>query len=259
MKRTQNWAILLPVATVVAFFVGWTLYVREADVSAFILPEPMAIARAFVRLLGEAGIWGHIWITVYETVTGFAIAILVGVSLGMIMGKVRVIEVALKPFVVATQVIPKIALVPLFILWFGFGPESKIVISAVLSFFPIFSNTLLGVKSVDHEYQEVMTVFRSRRGDRFLLLELPSSLPYILTGMEIGIVLAIIGAVVGEFIGGNQGLGYLSMATLQELEIDSLFAVILLLTIIGLTLYLSVSMLRRVLVPWHESAIARSN
>lgn len=250
----RQWPHILPILAVAAFFVGWTAYVRMANISRFILPEPLAVFAAFIKLLQEPDIWDHAWITVFETVSGFLIAIVVGVSLGVVMGKVRVIEIALRPFVIATQVIPKIALVPLFILWFGFGPESKIVISAVLSFFPIFSNTLLGVKSVDRGFHEVMTTFGSSKFHRFTMLELPSALPNILTGMEIGIVLAIIGAIVGEFIGGNRGLGYLSVATLQELQVDTLFGVILLLALLCLSLYFAVMMLRRILVPWHESA-----
>jgi NitT/TauT family transport system permease protein len=108
---------------------------------------------------------------------------------------------------------------------------------------------------VDRGYREVMTTFRASAWHRFRFLELPSALPYILTGMEVGIVLAIIGAIVGEFIGANKGLGYMAFATLQELQVDTLFGVILLLALIGLTMYFSVVMLRRWLVPWHESAM----
>ena len=255
-KQRASWTVFLPIIMVVAFFLGWTAYVRIAGISPFILPEPLAIFTAFIALVQEDKIWTHVGVTLLETLSGFGLAILVGVSLGVVMGKVRAVEVALKPFVVATQVIPKIALVPLFILWFGFGPESKIVISAVLAFFPIFSNTLLGIKSVDAGYKEVMTVFEASRFSRFAMLELPSALPFILTGMEIGIVLSIIGAIVGEFVGGNVGLGYLSVVTLQELQVDTLFAVVLLLTMIGLSLYVMVSALRRLLVPWHGSASA---
>lgn len=255
-KQRASWTVFLPIIMVVAFFLGWTAYVRIAGISPFILPEPLAIFTAFIALVQEDKIWTHVGVTLLETLSGFGLAILVGVSLGVVMGKVRAVEVALKPFVVATQVIPKIALVPLFILWFGFGPESKIVISAVLAFFPIFSNTLLGIKSVDAGYKEVMTVFEASRFSRFTMLELPSALPFILTGMEIGIVLSIIGAIVGEFVGGNVGLGYLSVVTLQELQVDTLFAVVLLLTMIGLSLYVMVSALRRLLVPWHGSASA---
>lgn len=254
-SRSEKLIWLLPLAAVILFFAGWTWYVRAFNVSRFILPEPLAVFSAFIKLLQEPDIWGHVWLTVYETVSGFLIAIFVGVFLGVIMGKVRLIEIALRPFVIATQVVPKIALVPLFILWFGFGPESKIVIAAVLSFFPIFSNTMLGIKSVDIGYREVMTTFGANAWHRFRFLELPSALPYILTGMEVGIVLAIIGAIVGEFIGANKGLGYLAVATLQELQVDTLFGVILLLAIIGLSMYFTVVMLRRWLVPWHESAM----
>ncbi len=254
-RNYEQFMWLLPLIVVLLFFGGWTWYVRTYNVSRFILPEPLSIFSAFAKLLQEPDIWGHVWVTVFETVTGFLIAIVVGVFLGAVMGKVRLLEIALKPFVIATQVVPKIALVPLFILWFGFGPQSKIVIAAVLSFFPIFSNTMLGIKSVDIGYREVMTTFRASAWHRFRFLELPSALPYILTGMEVGIVLAIIGAIVGEFIGANKGLGYLAVATLQELQVDTLFGVILLLALIGLTMYFAVVMLRRLLVPWHESAM----
>lgn len=147
------------------------------------------------------------------------------------------------------QLIPKVALAPLFILWFGFGLESKIVISGVLAFFPIFANTLVAIKSTDAGDREVFASMRATPLQSFLLLELPSALPVILTGAEVAIVLAIIGAIVGEFIGGNAGLGYLAVVRLQELQVDQLFGVILILALIGLLLYGAVAVLRRISCP----------
>jgi NitT/TauT family transport system permease protein len=254
MKLWRLWLYrLAPFLAVVAFFALWKLYVEGYRVSAYILPPPEKIAIALVKLLQEPTIGKHIRVTVTETLSGFGLAIVFGVGLGALMGKVRWIERTFRPFVIATQMVPKIALAPLFILWFGFGLESKIVISAVLAFFPIFSNTLIGIKSVDHGLREVMTTFNAGSIATFWLLEIRAALPYVLTGMEVGIVLAIIGAIVGEFMGGSEGLGNLAVVTLQELQVDTLFAVVLLLAAIGITLYLAVTMLRRWLTPWHES------
>jgi NitT/TauT family transport system permease protein len=193
-------------------------------------------------------------ITITETLGGFFSALVVGVVLGTLLGKVQLLEWAFKPFIVTLQLVPKVALAPLFVLWFGFGLESKIVISGVLAFFPVFANTLVAMRSVDAGDREVFASLRASPLTTFFLLDLPSALPVILTGAEVAIVLAIIGAIVGEFIGGNAGLGYLAVARLQELKVDALFGVILLLTLIGLSLYLVVSLLRRLLVPWHQAS-----
>lgn len=132
--------IALPTATVFAFLIAWTVYVHTAEVSAFILPTPMQIVSAFIGLVSDPDIWGHALVTVIEAVSGFMIAVVLGISLGMAMARVQMLEWAFKPFIVCLQLIPKIALAPLFILWFGFGLESKIVIAAALAFFR-FSRT----------------------------------------------------------------------------------------------------------------------
>lgn len=248
--------LVLPVVTVVAFFAIWTLYVERAKVSPFILPPPAEIGRAFLALIEGGTVWKHVWITIEEAISGFLIAIVLGMFFGTLLAKLRLLEVAFKPFIVALQLVPKIALVPLFILWFGFGIQSKVVISATLAFFPIFANALIGFKSVDRGDRDLFVSMQARPLATFWLLDLPSALPVILTGAEVGIVLAIIGAIVGEFMGGNIGLGYLAVAKLQELKVADLFAVILMLTLIGLALYMLVAALRRWLTPWHEAADA---
>ena len=256
-ERTERFLRLaLPIGTVVAFFAFWTLYVENAKVSPFILPPPVDIGRAFWTLVSGGAVWKHVWTTVEESVIGFIIAVVLGMLFGTLLAKLRLAEMAFKPFIVALQLVPKIALVPLFILWFGFGIESKIVISATLAFFPIFANALIGFKSVDSGDRDLFVSMQARPLATFWLLDLPSALPVILTGAEVGIVLAIIGAIVGEFMGGNVGLGYLAVAKLQELKVAELFAVILLLTLIGLTLYSLVAGLRRWLTPWHQAADA---
>ncbi|MDX3904677.1 MAG: ABC transporter permease [Pigmentiphaga sp.] len=249
MKR-----IALQVSAVLAFFLIWKGYVHFFEVSPLVLPAPELVVVALVRLLGTSDTYYHLGITLTECLGGFLFAVVFGTIIGQLLGRVAILDTIFKPFVIALQVTPKVALIPLFILWFGFGLESKIIVSAVLAFFPVFANSYLGAKSVDRGLSEVFTVGRARQSRRFRLLVIPSSLPYILTGMEMAIVLAIIGAVVGEFVAGTRGLGYLATIKLQELEVDTLFAVVLLLAAIGFSLYFAVGSLRKMLIPWHESA-----
>jgi len=253
-RRLLTW--LVAPLILVGFFLVWEIYVRALKISPFILPPPSQVWFALLDLLREPSTFRHTRITVEETLGGFAFAVLFGVGLGTLLGKIAWLERALNPLIVASQVVPKVALIPLFILWFGFGATSKVVIAAVLASFPILTNTVLGVKSVERGHHDVMDSLNAGGWARFRMLELPSSLPYILTGMEVGIVLATIGAVVGEYLGGSDGLGSLAVSTLNALQVDTLFAVILLLTIIGLALYLIITALRRLIVPWHDSAIA---
>jgi NitT/TauT family transport system permease protein len=237
-----------------ALIMCWQLYVTQSHISAFILPSPLSVWKAWLDLLVSRRDWGHAGTTVYETLVGFAWGLCVGVTLGVLIGRIRWLEMTLTPFIVAVQVVPKVAFIPLFVVWFGFGITSKVIVAAVLAFFPILTNTVLGVKSVESSHRDVMTSLNSSRFAVFLRLELPSSLPYILTGMEIGIVLAIIGAIVGEYLGGNSGLGFLLISKMNAFETDGLFAVMMQMTLLGFLFYFAVGVLRRLLIPWHQSA-----
>jgi NitT/TauT family transport system permease protein len=232
----------------------WQAYITAAGVSPFILPAPAAVWRAWIELLWSPRAWGHTEITAYETLVGFFWGLVVGVCLGALVGRNQWLERTLSPFIVAIQVVPKVAFVPLFVLWFGFGATSKVIVGAVLAFFPILTNTVLGVKSVDSGYRDVMISLNASRFEVFRRLELPSSLPHIVTGMEVGVVLALIGVIVGEYLGGNSGLGYLLIGRMNAFETDGLFAVMLHMTLLGFAFYFAIGMLRRILIPWHQSA-----
>lgn len=256
----RNWSKWLPWITTpllaIAIVAVWQAYIAAVGVSPFILPAPAGVWRAWIQLLWSARAWGHTEVTAYETLAGFLWGLVVGVCLGVLIGRIQWLERTLSPFIVAVQVVPKVAFVPLFVLWFGFGATSKVIVAAVLAFFPILTNTVLGVKSVDSGHRDVMISLNASRFEVFRRLELPSSLPHILTGMEVGIVLAIIGAIVGEYLGGNTGLGYLLIGRMNAFETDGLFAVMLQMTLLGFAFYFMVGMLRRVLIPWHQSANA---
>lgn len=244
------------VAALVALAVvllGWKAYVEWFDVSAFLLPPPEVVWRATVDLATSSDTWSHAWVTTREIVGGFLFATALGVATGVLLAEVRVLERALTPLLVALQVIPKVTIIPLLLLWFGFGSGSKVVIAAVFAYFPITMGTLAGLKGAELGHRDLAAVLQARRGQRLWTIELPGALPSILTGMEVGIVLATIGAVVAEYLAGDEGLGWLALRSLNGVRVDELFGVIVLLSLLGFVLYAVVSVLRRVLVPWHPS------
>ena len=238
----------------VIFLLGWSFYVDWTGMSRFVLPKPGAIFVALWDLLHADFFWKAFRITVMEILIGFAIAVALGAALGIALGKSRMAERIASPFVVFTQVTPKVALMPLFLLWLGFGMQSKIAIVVLLSFFPIMKSTMLGVRSIGEDQRALFTVIRASRLKRIVSLEIPAVLPYLLTGIETASVLAVTGAIVGEYLGGNEGLGALVVQTLQSLQVEAMFATIMALAVFGFLFYGAISAVRRLAVPWHESA-----
>jgi NitT/TauT family transport system permease protein len=177
----------------------------------------------------------------------------VGIVIGAILGRILWLERAVQPAMVAFQVVPKVAFIPIFVIWFGFGTTSKIIMAAILAFFPIMLNVMLGVRSVDRGHRDVMRGLGASRAATFTSLELPSTLPYIFAGAEVAIVFAVIGAIVGEYLGGSEGLGHQVVTSLNSLDAPQLFAVIILLALMGSLLYGAVTTTKRLVIPWHDS------
>jgi len=252
-RATKLLPWLITPLILLAFFVAWDLFVRINGISDVVLPPPLTVLDSLIEVVEDAETWDHAGITAVETIGGFLIALVTGVVAGVILGKVAWIERGLRPLIVASQVVPKVALIPLFVIWFGFGMTSKVIMSAMLAFFPIMLNVQLGVRSVEAGQREVMRSLNATRWQTFKHLELKSTLPYVFAGMEVGIVFAIIGTIVGEYLGGSEGLGYLVVSTLNALDAPALFAVIILLSVLGLLLYFVVHSLKRFFIPWHES------
>ncbi|GAA0899184.1 ABC transporter permease [Pseudonocardia zijingensis] len=234
---------------------AWQLSISVFGVSEFTLPTPAAVAGSLGGLLTDATTWSHLLITLAEVTVGFLVALLTGVVVGVVLGRAQWLERALRPVLVAVQVVPKVAFIPLFVIWFGFGVTSKIIMAATLAFFPIMLNVMLGVRSVDRGHRDVMLGLGAKRWPTFRDLELPSTLPYVFAGMEVAVVFAVIGAIVGEYLGGSEGLGYMVVVSLNALDAPQLFAVILLLAVLGCLLYLIVNGAKRFIIPWHESVL----
>lgn len=250
-KKALPW-IVTPVLILVILGV-WQLVVTVLNVNPFIFPPPGEVLGAFFGLFSEANAWSATLTTVAEVLMGFGIAVVVGIIVGVVLGKLPWLEASLRPLIVIAQVSPKVAFIPLFVIWFGFGMTSKVVLSALLAFFPIMLNVLLGVRSVEQGHREVMQSLNASGWQRFLFLDLRSLLPYLFAGMEVAIVLATIGAIVGEYLGGNDGLGNLVVEAMNSLDAARTFGLILWLSIVGLILYLIVNELKRFAIPWHES------
>ena len=238
----------------VAVVVLWKIATASFEISPFVLPPPEAVAAALADLVSRPEVWTvHTRATLTEAVVGFLIALVSGVVVGAVLGRVLWLERAVRPIIVALQVVPKVALIPLFVIWFGFGMTSKIIVAAILAFFPIMLNVLLGVRSVDPGHRDVMRSLNAGRWSTFWSLEFHSTLPYVFAGMEVGIVFAVIGAIVGEYLGGSEGLGYMVVVSLNALNAPELFGVIVLLAGLGYLLFFAVNGAKRLMIPWHDS------
>nr|WP_274636982.1 ABC transporter permease [Microbacterium bovistercoris] len=251
MAKLLPW-IVTP-ALVILLIAGWQVFVMVSQVNPFVFPPPAAVGKAFLALILDPATWQEALVTVTEIVVGFAIAVVLGVAVGVVLGKLPWLEISIRPLIIIAQVAPKVAFIPMFVIWFGFGMTSKIVLSALLAFFPVMLNVLLGVRSVEQGQKEVMTSLNASRSQTFTQLELRSLQPYLFAGMEVAIVLGTIGAIVGEYLGGSVGLGAMVVRAMNSLDAAGTFAIILLLALIGLVLYLIVNEAKRFVIPWHES------
>jgi NitT/TauT family transport system permease protein len=220
-------------------------------VPRYILPTPLAtVAELYTRapLIGQ-----HALTTLREIALGFLLAVAVSVPCGLAVAFSRSVERVVMPVLVFTQLVPKIALAPLFIIWFGFGLFPKVFMTFLLSFFPIVIDSIAGFRSLDREIEYLIRSMGLRVWPAFVKVRLPHALPQIFTGLKVAITLATVGAIIGEFVGSDRGLGYLLLVAGGDLRTELLFATLVVLTAIGLVLYYVVAMIERLAIPWHVS------
>ncbi|TWB87803.1 NitT/TauT family transport system permease protein [Bradyrhizobium macuxiense] len=231
------------------------LAVAEIAISAFhvapyIFPAPSAIAVRLAQDVQSGEVWMNVGITLLEVVLGFFAGAIAAVALGTAVARIRIVEVILLPYVLVIQTIPKIAIAPLFLIWFGFGLSAKVVSAALLAFFPIFVNVVSGLKDIDEKRIVLMRALRATPVQIFLKVRLPSMLPYFFAGMETGIVFAVLGALVGEYIGGSVGLGALVIQRQAAMDVAGVFSTLVFLSCMGVTLNGVVRVAKRRLVDW---------
>ncbi|SFO17307.1 NitT/TauT family transport system permease protein [Pseudonocardia ammonioxydans] len=249
-RRDSVTAAVKAVVGVLGLFAVWELVVALADPPEYLLVGPIS---AFVELAERPGYFAeNTFITLQEALAGFALGTALGVLCGAALHYSTTIRSFLYPALIAIDTIPKVALAPLFIVWFGFGFESKAFVAMAIAFFPLVINTYDGLGSVPHELQELARINKASAWKRMAKIEFIYAIPSILSGAKISISLAVGGAVVGEFIAGSKGLGYVIMLANSQVDLPSMFAAFIVLAAIALALFFLVDLAGRKLVPWKQ-------
>ncbi len=248
-------------AILVALLVVWWLASHVLGAPAYVLPPPEDVWHATVRGLSRApwdlgGYWYHAGITVWEALLGFVIGSASGAVLGLALSHWPILGKSSYPYIVGFQSLPKVALAPLMVVWFGFGLEGKVLITAIITFFPVLVNTMAGYQAVEPERIELARSCNASEWHLLTKIIIPSCLPFLFAGLGVASVLSILGAVVGEFVGARAGLGMLLMQFNQAMEIAPLFAVILLLGVIGFLMNYAVALVERRYCFWAQRANA---
>ncbi|MEJ8836433.1 ABC transporter permease [Ramlibacter sp. AN1133] len=250
MNRMRLGSLLL----LAALLLAWEAACRLLGLSKLVLPPPSAVALSLWQGLASGYFWPHLRTTALELVLGVVSGCVVGFAVGIALGESAKLRQLLMPYVVASQVIPKLALAPLFVLWFGFGITSTVVITALICFFPLLENTLTALQQVAPERLELFRMLGATRAQTLWRLKLPSGLPGILAGVRVAVVLALVGAVVGEFIGASRGLGALVIASQGTMDTSLMFAVLVLIAALGMFAYQATLLLERwLLLPFTRS------
>ena len=249
MSRAASSRVLSVAAAAIVFLVVWKLIVVIGNYPAFILPPPETVAARFVSAWADGTIAPHALATLEEIVIGFGIGAGLAVVVGYLLARSALAERLLSPYIVAAQATPILALAPLLVLWLGTGLAPKVVICALIVFFPVAVATMVGIRSVDRRLLELGRSLRATRLQVFRYLELPAALPQILGGMRVGATLAVIGAIVGEWAGADKGLGVLiNLARGSLFDFPLMYATLLTIALIAIVLYLLVLLAERVLV-----------
>lgn len=251
VQRVQSW--LFPLALIALVLLGWQIAVRLAETPDWMLPAPTGIARAYRD--DWSLLWSNTRVTLVEVLLGFLLAAAAGLLAGGLMSASRVIERALYPILIASQTIPMVVLAPLFLIWFGYGLLPKVLVTALVAFFPLAVNTFDGLVSTDRELLALLRSMGASPWQRFRLARLPSALAMIFTGARVAMAFCVIGAVFGEFVGAKSGLGYLIQRSASQFETARIFAAIGILAALGVGLFCLVILVERLVMPWRRHII----
>ncbi len=244
---------VLRILLLLAFLAAWEAAVRLFAVPVFILPAPSGIAVALYRGVVSMVYVDNLWITLLETALGFALGIALAFALGTLVALSRRTEYYLYPFIVMFQSLPKVALAPLIVVWFGLGLTSKVVNAALIAFFPLMVNTIVGLRSADEDRVNLMRSLDASERQIFWMLRLPGALPFIMAGLEVAMIFALIGAIVAEFVGATAGLGMLIQTLNFSADVAGVFSILLILSVLGLLLNQIILLMRRRVLFWDPS------
>jgi NitT/TauT family transport system permease protein len=230
----------------------WEFHVRYFAVDALLLPAPSKILVSLYHGLASGLFIEHLGITIYRALSGFLIAMFMGIAIGALISQFKFIEKTVYPWVVALQTVPKIAIAPLILVWCGYGSLSKIVTATLVAFFPILVNTIIGLRSCEQGKLDLMRSLKAGRWLTFRMVQLPNALPFIFAGLSVAVVFSILGALVGEFVGSKDGIGFLILDANYQLNIPRVFALLIMLAAYGITCHVLLRYAHRKLVFWND-------
>jgi NitT/TauT family transport system permease protein len=252
IRNVQRKSIyLIPVSLAVAVLL-WYLVALLGHFPAFILPTPGLVWERFWQVLLDGTLLKNALVTLQEVLAGLALGVSTATVLGYLLAKSRPVERFLSPYIVASQSVPTVAIAPLLVIWFGPGLFSKVLVCALIVFFPVLVNTIVGVRSVPEDLRDLMRSLQATRWQTFQSLEVPAALPVFLGGLRIGATLSVIGAVVGEFVGADSGLGFMINRARGQYDTALVFVAVLTLAIMALSLYGIVVLAESRLLSWRE-------
>ena len=250
-RRLASSSLFLGLVSLVGAALLWQLAVTIFPIKSYLLPSPVEIASTmFSQFPFQAE---HAVVTLREVLVGFAIAALIGIPTAVAITFLPIVEKLFYPILVATQAVPKVAVAPLFLVWFGFGEAPKVAMAAVIAVFPVIIDTAVGLRAIDPDMVRLARSMRAGPLKTFWKVRLPVALPNIFAGLKMAMTFSVIGAVVGEFVAGTSGLGYLIQAATGTLQTTIAFASVVLLSLMGIVLFLIVEAFERIFVSWHPS------
>lgn len=251
MHRRMEWTWLRPVIVLVLLMAVWDVAIRILSIPPYLVPAPWDV---LVSLwMNSPELLAASVPTTFATICGFLLSALFGILAAVVIASSRTLEDYCYPLLVFSQSIPKIAIAPLFVVWFGFGIFPKILSAFMLGFFPVVVSTVQGLKSVEPDMLDLVRAMEANRLQTFRMLSLPHAAPAIMAGLKISVTLAVVGAVVGEFVGSNSGIGYVLQRSIGNFDLPLMFAALVILSMIGVILFWLLDLLERVLIPWHSS------
>jgi NitT/TauT family transport system permease protein len=252
MTKFRGIEIAISATFFLATLILWDVSIRVFKVPPYLVPSPISVGGALFDGLFHGTFYPHIVATLHAVVVGYLLGCSLAIFTGALLAEIPLIERALMPYIVALQSTPKVALAPLIIVWFGFGISSKIVLVALICFFPVFVNTLIGIRSVNPDIVNLYRAFSASRWNILLNVKLPAAASSVFAGLQIGVAMALIGAVVGEFIASKAGLGNLLQASSMTMDIATMFAVVAVLAGIGVAGNELLRYLHRKVVFWEN-------
>jgi NitT/TauT family transport system permease protein len=245
----SSWA--RPVILIALLIVLWQLAIVVFRIPPYLIPAPLAVVKQLVKqwpeLIQQASF------TTYATLGGFALSIAFGIPMALLIAYSRTVESFVYPLLVFSQSVPKVAIAPLFVVWFGFGIIPKVIAAFMLGFFPIVVSTVVGFKSVDRDMIDLARSMKASKLQIFRRISLPQALPSVFAGLKVSVTLAVVGAVVGEFVGSNSGIGYVLQIANGNFDLPLMFAALTILSLIGVLLFAAVDLVERFMIPWHAS------